>query len=130
MANYYSVLARGVSRLATNSVREREVMYEYARTVHAAQLGRHDPQLSTPEFVSERIAFEAAVLRLEAEMSSLDEISPATFADHAPLRDANDAPDIASLLREPRMHRSTVMDGRYWDGISAAPCLLRPPEGF
>ena len=127
MADYYSVLARGVSRLATNTAREREVMYEYARTVHAAQLGG---QLSTPEFISERIAFEAAVLRLEAEMSSLSEISPAMFADHAPLRDANDAPDIASLLREPRMHRSTVMDGRYWDGISAAPCVLRPPEGF
>ena len=127
MADYYSVLVRGVSRLATNTARDREVMYEYARTVHAAQLGR---QLSTPEFVSERIAFEAAVLRLEAEMSSLGEISPATFADHAPLRDANDAPDIASLLREPRMHRTTVMDGRYWDGISAAPCLLCPPEGF
>ena len=130
MADYYSVLARGVSRLATNTARDREVMYEYARTVHAAQLGRYDPQLSTPEFVSERIAFEAAVLRLEAEISSLGEISPPIFADHAPLRDVNDAPDIASLLRESRMHGSTVVDGRYWDGISAAPCLLRPPEGF
>lgn len=127
MTDYYPILARAVSRLATNNAQVREELYEHARTVHAAQLRRDDPQFSTSETINERIAFEAAVLRLEAKMRSLGEKSSKIFANHFPLHDANDAPDIASLLREPRIRQSTPIDGAHWDGISAAPCLLRPP---
>ena len=73
MADYYPILARAVSRLATNNAQARQELYEHARTVLAAQLRRHDPQFSAPETISERIAFEAATLRLEAEMRSLGE---------------------------------------------------------
>lgn len=127
MADYYPVLVRAASRLATNNAQARQDLYEHARKIQAAQLRRCDPQFSAPETISERIAFEAALLRLETEMRSLGEKSPETFADHVPLRDANDAPDIASLLREPWTHQSTPIDGPYWDGISAAPCLLYLP---
>jgi hypothetical protein len=65
-------------------------------------LRRHDPQFSTPETISERIAFEAASLRLEAEMRSLGEKTHETFADHAPFCNANDKPDIGSLLSQPK----------------------------
>jgi hypothetical protein len=127
MADYYPILARAVSRLATDNAQARQELYEHARTVQAAKLRRYDPQFSAPETINERIAFEAAILRLEAEMRSLGEKSPEGFADHVPLQDANDAPDIASLLREPWIQQSTPIDGAYWDGISASPCLLRPP---
>ncbi len=129
MVDYRPILARAVARLATNNAQARQELYEHARTVQAAQLRRHDPQFSAPETINERIAFEAAIFRLEAEMRSLSEESPKGFADHVPLHDANDVPDIASLLREPqaRHTKSTPIDGPYWDGISAAPCLLYLP---
>jgi hypothetical protein len=100
MADYYPILARAVPRLATNNAQARQELYEHARKVLAAQLRRHDPQFSTPETISERIAFEAATLRLEAEMRSLGEKTHETFADHAPFCNANDKPDIGSLLRQ------------------------------
>ena len=129
MVDYRPILARAVARLATNNAQARQELYEHARTVHAAQLRRHDQQFSTLETINECIAFEAAILRLEAEIRSLSEESPEGFADHVPLHDANDAPDIASLLREPQAHhrKSTPIDGPCWDGISAAPCLLYLP---
>jgi hypothetical protein len=102
MADYYPILARAVSRLATNNAQARQELYEHARKVLAAQLRRHDPQFSTPETISERIAFEAATLRLEAEMRSLGEKTHETFADHAPFCNANDKPDIGSLLSQPK----------------------------
>ena len=102
MADYYPILARAVSRLATNNAQARQELYEHARKVLAAQLRRHDPQFSTPETISERIAFETATLRLEAEMRSLGEKTHETFADHAPFCNANDKPDIGSLLSQPK----------------------------
>ena len=102
MADYYPILARAVSRLATNNAPARQELYEHARKVLAAQLRRHDPQFSTPETISERIAFETATLRLEAEMRSLGEKTHETFADHAPFCNANDKPDIGSLLSQPK----------------------------
>jgi hypothetical protein len=101
MADYYPILARAVSRLATNNAQARQELYEHARALLAAQLRKHDPQFSTPETISERIAFEAATLRLEAEMRPLGEKTHETFADHAPFCNANDKPDIASLLSQP-----------------------------
>ncbi len=117
MVDYHPILARAVSRLATNNVQARQELYDHARTVQAEQLRRHDPQFSAPEMINERIAFEAAVLRLETEMKPPKEKRP--VADHGPLHVANNVLDIASLLREPRI------DGAYLNRISPVPCLLR-----
>ena len=89
MADYYSILAGAVSRLATNNAQARQGVYEYARTILIAHLDRR--QISALETVGERVAFETAILRVEAE--SLSERSPETFRDAIP--------DFASLLREP-----------------------------
>jgi hypothetical protein len=114
MADYYPVLARAVSRLATNNARARQELYDHARTVQVEQLRTHDPQFSVPETINERIAFEVTILRLEAEMKSPREKRP-VLADHVPLHNANDAPDIASLLREPRILQSTPIDSARWE---------------
>ena len=126
MADYYPVLARAVSRLAINNAQAREELYEQARTVQAEQLRTYDPQFSVPETINERIAVEVAILRLEAEMKSRRE-KRLVLADHVPLHNANDAPDIASLLREPRILQLTSIDSAHWDWVGPAPCLLRPP---
>jgi hypothetical protein len=67
MADYYSILAGAVSRLATNNAQARQELYESVRTILIAQLRRKDPQISTLGTMGERIAFETAILRVEAE---------------------------------------------------------------
>jgi hypothetical protein len=93
MDDYYSILARAVSRLATNSAQVRQELYEHARTVFTTQLLSQDPQILALETIGERVEFETAILRVEAEWQSMPERQPETFAD-------NDIPDFASLLRE------------------------------
>ena len=67
MAHYYRVLDRAVSGLATNNARARQELYEHARTVLVAHLDRSNLKRSTQEKISERMAFETAVQRVEAK---------------------------------------------------------------
>ena len=118
MADFYPILARAVSRLATNNAHARQELYEHARTVLAAQLRRHDAQFSAPETISERIAFEAASLRLEAEMRSLGEkthenVWPAPHKLLSPLSQLSvrvaklqQFNSLANALRPPNNHNS------------------------
>jgi hypothetical protein len=91
MADYYPILARAVSRLTANNDQARQELYVHARTILDAQLPRQDPQISAPEH--ERVALEMAILRVEAESSSMRERSSETFADYVPLP-ANDKTEI------------------------------------
>ena len=79
MADYYPILARAVSRLATNNAQARQEVYEHARTILVAQLRSQDPELSALNIMSERVALEGAILRVETE--SVCSISSETFAD-------------------------------------------------
>jgi hypothetical protein len=125
-ADYYPILAGAVSRLPTNSAQARQELYERARTILLAQLGRQE--IAELGAVGERVMLETAILKVEAEAQSQGEIAPEAFGDSVPLHDANDklgdsvntvdelrainaprpengiselAPDFASLLREP-----------------------------
>jgi hypothetical protein len=62
MAEYYPILARAVSGLATNNAQTRQELYEHARTVLVAQLGGRAPQVS---LLLERIELELAILTTE-----------------------------------------------------------------
>jgi hypothetical protein len=77
MADYYPILARAVSRLATNNAQARQEVYEHARTILVAQLRSQDPELSALNIMSERVALEGAILRVETESVCSSE----TFAD-------------------------------------------------
>jgi hypothetical protein len=127
MVDYYPGLARAVSRLATNNAQARQELYEHARSVLIKYLNRSDPQISKVDSIKERIAFEAAVLRLESKSVSKHE----TLTDRlAMLRQLNRnkrtpqngdfglVPDIASRLREPIGHSTSPdtlasIDGAY-----------------
>jgi hypothetical protein len=77
MADYYPILARAVSRLATNNAQARQEVYEHARTILVAQLRSQDPELSALNIMSERVALEGAILRVETESVCSSE----TFAE-------------------------------------------------
>ena len=68
MADYYPVLARAISRLSDNDARKRQEIYDRARTVVLEELRKLDPEKIAPE----QAQLEAAILRLEAELSAKD----------------------------------------------------------
>jgi hypothetical protein len=118
MADYYSILAGAVSRLATNNAQVRQELYEYARAILNAHFDRSDPQISALGVIDERVEFETAILRVEAESRSRPERSPETFAD-------NDISDFASLLREPTL---PVAGSNNSLGVSPPPSHLIPKK--
>jgi MoxR-like ATPase len=116
MADYYSILARAVSRLETNNAQVRQELYEYARAILNAHFDRSDPQISALGVIDERVEFETAILRVEAESPSRSERSPETFRDAIP--------DFASLLREPVLPAPSSNNV----GVSPPPSHLIPKK--
>src|SRR6476646_3689851 len=89
LADYYPILARAVSQLATDNAQDRQELYEHVRTILITQL-RKDQRISGLGIIDERIALESAILKLEAELPSLDDRRPETFDTNIPLHDAHD----------------------------------------
>jgi hypothetical protein len=68
MTDYYALIKRAVSRLDSAAPRERRrALYERARAAQTTQLRTISPALSEAEIVSEQLALEEAVRRVEAE---------------------------------------------------------------
>lgn len=68
MANhykYYSVMARAVSRLSSQTDEARNAIYERARTALREALLNHDPPLSESELANEQAALDQAIRKLE-----------------------------------------------------------------
>lgn len=125
MRDYHSVLARAVSRLSINNAQTRQEVYKHARRVLVAHLGEHEPEIPAHEAIHERIAFEMAVLRLEADSRPVRERGLESFARYV-LNDTNDVPDVASLLRvHPEAICSDTPDGSI-SGVSPPPDRLIP----
>ena len=70
MADYYPVLARAGSRLASNDAQARREVYERAQAIAVAELRRQDLQISAPEIMRELAALETAIRRVEVESLS------------------------------------------------------------
>ena len=68
MADYYSVIARAVSRLPSKTDQARHAIYERARTAVQESLRTHDPPLSPADLAAEQFALEAAITRVETEL--------------------------------------------------------------
>jgi hypothetical protein len=109
MADYYPVLARAISVLANDTAQTRQKLYEYARSFLNKYLDRSNPQILNVDRLSERIAFEAAVLKLETKsrfthntlsdrLAVLRRLHQYTSISHN--HEFESVPDIASRLRE------------------------------
>jgi hypothetical protein len=70
MADYYSVIARAISRLPGKTEEARGAIYELARTALQKRLRTLDPSLSETDLAIERFALEAAIQRVETESRS------------------------------------------------------------
>jgi Tfp pilus assembly protein PilE len=68
MADYYSVVARAVSRLPSKTDEARYAIYERARTVLQENLRTHDPPLSPAELATEHYALETAISKVESAL--------------------------------------------------------------
>jgi hypothetical protein len=68
MADYYSVVARAVSRLPSKTDKARYAIYERARAALQENLRLHDPPLAPAELATEQSALEAAISRVETEL--------------------------------------------------------------
>ena len=68
MADYYSVIARAVSRLPSKTDEARHAIYERARTALQENLRTYDPPLSPADLATEQFALEAAITRVETEL--------------------------------------------------------------
>jgi hypothetical protein len=103
MADYYPVLARAISRLSDNDARKRQEIYDRARTVVLEELRKLDPEKIAPE----QAQLEAAILRLEAELSAKD--AAVAAAQPPPIAEVDPAPQgktpsgyFARIFRSPR----------------------------
>ncbi len=68
MTDYYSVIARAVSGLLSNTDEARRAIYDRARTALQDRLRTLDPPISEAELANEQAALEAAIRNVEAEL--------------------------------------------------------------
>ena len=69
MADYYSVLAQAVVNLDTGDAAAREELYERARSIIVVELRRQNPRISALTITREQAALEAAIRKLEMELT-------------------------------------------------------------
>ncbi len=70
MTDFYPVLARAVSKLASDSPQARQELYAHARTILVTQLRGRDPQIPAIEIMREQVALETTIRRVESESRS------------------------------------------------------------
>ena len=82
MADYYELIKKAVGRLDPAAAREpRRALYERARAAQITQLRTIDPPLSEAEIISEQLALEEAVRRVEAEAKRSGDVLVRTLSD-------------------------------------------------
>ena len=69
MDDYYSIIARAVSRLPSKTDEARHGIYERARTALQEKLRTLDPPISEAELANAQFALEAAIRRVEQDVA-------------------------------------------------------------
>ena len=71
-SDYYSTIARAISRLPDKTEEARVAVYDLARTALQKRLSAFDPPISETDLSAEQFALEAAIQRVETESRSGD----------------------------------------------------------
>src|SRR6516165_4256770 len=72
MAYYYSLIARAVSRLPSNTDEARRAIYERARATLLESLRTLDPPISEAELANAQFALGEAIRRVEQDLMGAD----------------------------------------------------------
>jgi hypothetical protein len=67
MAGYHSILAKAVSALEPNTAAARGRLYQRARSAMSSEIEKATPQIDGADVAAAKIAFESAVMRVEAD---------------------------------------------------------------
>src|SRR5262249_28687783 len=67
MTDFYPMVLAALSKLERNTAETRQALYQRARTTLAERLRGLNPPLSTQKIMEERLAFEEAVRKAEAD---------------------------------------------------------------
>jgi hypothetical protein len=67
MTDFYPLVLRALSKLDRDTEEDRQALYQRARATLASRLRKVDPPLSEQRIMAERLAFEEAVRRAEAD---------------------------------------------------------------
>ena len=107
MIDFYPMVLAAVSKLDRNTEEARQALYQRARTALAGRLRNLDPPLSQRRIMEERLAFEEAVRRAEADCAR-------GLVEH----------ELLSRLADAVEHDKSVADlpvrtGRSWMHLSA-----------
>jgi hypothetical protein len=109
MADYYSLIAGAVSRLASQTDEARHALYEHARTILQERLHTLDPPISAAKLGSEEARLEAAISRVETELLFC---IMQRFASEEPTRSTPISSLISSTVRKfVRSVREKLDDG-------------------
>ncbi len=76
MADYFPLLSRTIASLGNSTPEQRQIVYDRARSVVSDQLTAIEPPMDSDAIKRELSLFEAAVMRLEHDMQSLEAIKP------------------------------------------------------
>jgi hypothetical protein len=93
VADYYSLIARAVAVLDTNTAEVRRSLYARASTAQVMRLRRIYPALTEAEITVERLALEEAINTIEAETASANDKDSPPLAGQPRHLGAQSAPD-------------------------------------
>jgi hypothetical protein len=124
MADYYTLIKKAVVRLDPTSPREsRRALYERARAAQITQLRTIDPPLSEAEIVSEQLALEEAVRRVEAEAKRSGDVLVRTLSDLLAAADRIGEP-VTRAERPPSTAKASVNLSTPNQSIEASPPMV------
>jgi hypothetical protein len=94
MPDYYTLIARAVAAIDTNTGEARRSLYDRARTVQLKQLQGLDPPLTESDIDRERLALEEAIHHVEADVVGERLLPPTSPNSQKIARDSLTPPQI------------------------------------
>ncbi len=102
MAEYYPLLAKAIAGLPNSTPETRRAVYERARKALLGQLQNLQPPVPPADLARETESLDAAVARLEAELSGVAPPTPQPPAPQPPVQPSATQPPVTPARPAPR----------------------------